>query len=320
MVRVAARTGLHPDDAVLQLAVDSREPPELGHNLHVLCPYTDKCNALCSDGVDAHRPSRMWTLRAALLSLRRQVRASGAVLGIAAGHLGYLLQLCRPLLSLLSEIFRLVYAYGDTMGTFSRDLDAELRVAAALLPLVVRDGGAGAEHNVLVSDFGLLGYALPAGGFEDELVSRALAARERWRFKHVRDGPPAASGAQAADCAGARGAFDLWGKERVSDIDRNTSFHARARASLTPALGNLTAPGPASPEPALRGVTEFDSHVDAASSLFGPMSVPPYRGRPHPPEGLEATRRRHVARLGTYTRFGGSDRGRWPRMGRSAGG
>ena len=117
-----------------------------------------------------NKPSRLGTLRAACHALRRQGRASGAVLGVLVGHLVYSFQMFRLLLSILCDICRIIFAYGDKVMPFSNALDAELRISAALLPLAVCDGAAATVSVMLASDASLLGFALLTGRFDCDLV------------------------------------------------------------------------------------------------------------------------------------------------------
>ena len=164
-----------------------------------------------------NKPSRLGTLRAACHALRRQGRASGAVLGVLVGHLVYSFKLFRPLLSILRDIFRVIFTYGDKVLQFSNALDAELRISAALLPLAVCDGAAATVSVVLASDVDLLGFALLTGRFDCDLVSRSIAGRERRRFRPERAGPTASLGAQTAVCAGAGRDFDRWADGQVTE-------------------------------------------------------------------------------------------------------
>ena len=169
------------------------------------------------DGQRRHwiaKPERVWRLRTALLELADRKTASGTVLRIVGGHMVNMSLLCRPALSIMDEIFTFAEAAGDSWRVIPPSLRAELRVFAALLPLMYHDPYRRLAPVLYCSDSSLKGYALHRAALDAADGDDLIRYRERWRFRDVEleplDDCDQVGAGTSADLQSLGPRFDAW--------------------------------------------------------------------------------------------------------------
>ena len=166
--------------------------------------------------VITNKGRRVWLLRGAIVALISQGRCSVNALRIVVGHIAYCVQLCRPVLSVLRATYRFVYEYPEQVFDLNEFVLAELGVIAALLPVIYHDSAPILNDTVYVSDASLHGFAFLCCEPGPDTIDSLVLAREWWRFKDERPGPPVTLGtendepkvpAQQAVCLAGEGTF-----------------------------------------------------------------------------------------------------------------
>ena len=162
-----------------------------------------------------NKPDRMWRLRSAVISSRRQGKSTSLAMQILCGHVVNACLVCPGLLSVVSECFRIAFAESTIVTTFSLEICLELRLVAALLPFLLIDIGRETHPFVYCSDSSLRGFAVHKLYYGTS-ASRQLACHvERWGFKDGRPGPASGLSVQSANFVSARSAFAEWAQSQV---------------------------------------------------------------------------------------------------------
>ena len=84
-------------------------------------------------------PSRDWDLDQSLLALIAGAAVSGDEMRKVVGHLTFRLLLCRPLLSVLGQVYRFITFMGSARTPVWPSVKSELVCIRALLPLCAAD-------------------------------------------------------------------------------------------------------------------------------------------------------------------------------------
>ena len=129
------------------------------------------------------KAKRLWTLRWALLEAAGRPRLSGVVAQILAGHMVNFSLLNRTALAVPQEIFEFIQVAGSSWIPVTPALRSELRVFAAILPLVFHDPCRRMSPLAFCSDASGAGYALHVSTLGGEVVADIARWRERWRFR-----------------------------------------------------------------------------------------------------------------------------------------
>ena len=226
------------------------------------------------------KPERMWRLRGATLDLRAQGRCSGAVMRTIIGHLGFLSMVFKPFLSVFDHVYRFMVDNDDRVGVFSAHVLAELRCAAALIPVLVSSLASDFSEIAYTSDSSLKGYAIHIGRFAAAELEELGVVRERWKFRDFRPlrGPLPAE--QLATGMGTIGPFERWADGQLTLQDHRTQAARERRERLPRAMRSL--PEGDHRDPAhfledvdLGGISDAPAVCDVGGGLFGAVSVPP---------------------------------------------
>ena len=130
-----------------------------------------------------NKPNRLWRLRAALLALARQGRASGEVVRVVLGHIVHACMVYRPALSLVQYLYRFAVHYGENVADFTDFEIRELTAVAYVLPLLGTDLSLPLAGTALCSDSSGQGYAVHETRVDSAEAFSATGVRERWRLQ-----------------------------------------------------------------------------------------------------------------------------------------
>ena len=133
--------------------------------------------------VVALSPQRSWRLYAGLHALVRRGRCTGREMRAVLGHLCFAFLLRRPCLSCLAASFAFAESAGNEAKNVWPSVKRELLIAAAILPLVYADFGAGWLDQVVATDASQTGLGVCSSEWSPDSARRAGRQDERWRFK-----------------------------------------------------------------------------------------------------------------------------------------
>ena len=129
-----------------------------------------------------NKPKRVWKFFLATLGLLRRKKIKGKTLQIWTGHYTSLCALTPCGLSCLDHVYRFIDVSQHRRVQVWTSVRKELKLAAALVWLTWRDLGAPLCKTVEVGDSSTTGYALMAARPGEQLIRKAIATHEKWRF------------------------------------------------------------------------------------------------------------------------------------------
>ena len=233
--------------------------------------------------VITNKSRRVCLLRGAVVALIHQGRCSGDTLRIVVGHIVYCVQLCRPLLSVLSATYKFIYEYPERVIDLNDFVLAELWTIAAFLPFIYHGSAPILNDTVYVSDASLCGFAVGCCEPGPDTVDALILARERWRFRGERPGPSATLGtdyaepkvpAQQAACLAEDSALAAWA-DALDHDDGPTAPEPCTLSSLRHYCDTSDPDRPAALLQAERSDWECQDTLGASGScLYGPSAVP----------------------------------------------
>ncbi|CAK0837444.1 unnamed protein product, partial [Prorocentrum cordatum] len=127
--------------------------------------------------------ARAWRLYAGLHALVRRGRCTGREMRAVLGHLCFAFLLRRPCLSCIAASFAFAEAAGGEPKNLWPSVKRELLIAAAILPLVYADLGAGWLDQVVATDACDTGLGVCAAEWDSQDIRITGSYDERWRFK-----------------------------------------------------------------------------------------------------------------------------------------
>ena len=143
----------------------------------------------------------MWKLRGAVYGVLRQGRVSPLGMQMLVGNLVYCFTIMPCLLSVLYRCFAFAMADDEVVRDLPRAVRDELRIVAALLPVLCLYVGEPFHPVLYISDSSLKGYALHRGFVGSEIATDVGGVDERWRFRAEPPAPAAVVGAQTSEFA-----------------------------------------------------------------------------------------------------------------------